>query len=222
MKKATVFVWMCIFLFACQSSEHSEKETSDQWWTAADQAFILSELDRTNEELRLEIEPLDTEQWQFREDSSRWSIVEIVEHLEMQNQLHYREISVISQIPQLLDFRAITKGQDAHFSKYSTDTTRSQSRWFLEPKGKFCALEDAQQAFYKAREELHQFVKETDIDLRKQFTFRTAVEGKDINDIKIGQVRDLHQLLLTGIAHTDRHIVQIKNIKLHPDYPKKE
>ena len=64
-----------------------------------------------------------------------------------------------------------------------------------------------------------QFVKETPIDLRKQYTFRTPVEGKDISILKIGQVRDLHQLLLTGIGHTDRHITQIRNIKKHPEWP---
>jgi len=46
------------------------------------------------------------------------------------------------------------------------------------------------------------------------------VEGKEINDLKIGQVRDLHQLLLTGIGHTDRHLTQIRKIKQHRGYPK--
>jgi hypothetical protein len=74
-------------------------------------------------------------------------------------------------------------------------------------------------AFYKARGELLKLVEDTDIDFRKQFTFRTPVEGKDITALKIGQVRDLHQLLLTGIAHTDRHLNQIRQIKQHSDYP---
>ena len=80
---------------------------------------------------------------------------------------------------------------------------------------------DGEAAFYKARGELTQLIEETDVDLRKQFTFRVPVEGKDIENIKIGQVRDLHQLLLTGIAHTDRHLLQIRRIKDHLQYPKK-
>ena len=154
-----------------------------------------------------------------KENPDRWSIGEIVEHLEMQNQLHYREISIGSNAPQHLEFRAITEGQDQHFTKYAKDPTPGRARWFLEPLGRFTTREAGVNAFFRARVELYKWVEQTEIDLRKQFTFRTPVTGKKVDDIKIGQVRDLHQLLLTGIAHTDRHLQQIKKLKEHPDYP---
>ena len=59
-----------------------------------------------------------------------------------------------------------------------------------------------------------------EIDLRKHFTFRRNLEHVRTQDIKPGDVRDLHQLLLTGIAHTDRHLAQIKRIKQHQNFPK--
>ena len=193
----------------------------DRWWTDAERQLIISELNRTTEALFIEIDALTHEQWHFREDASRWSIAEIVEHLEMQNLLHYREISVTSQSPQYLRFREITKGKDSVFSNYSTDPRQGKAQWYMVPVGRYDSLYKGRTAFGKAREELTKLVKGTTIDFRKQFTFRTPVEGKDVKDLKIGQVRDLHQLLLTGIAHTDRHITQIRNIKEHPNYPKK-
>ncbi len=206
---------MCI---SCQGSDQANLSAKDRWWTPQDQQLILTELDRTTSGLKAELEDLSEKQWHFREDRTRWSIAEIVEHLEIQNQLHYREISVISKSPQYLKFRDITAGHDSHFTKYANDTTKSEARWFLQPRGRYDSIEAGWSAFLQARNELRKFVANTDIDLRKQFTFRIAVQGKDIKDISIGEVRDLHQLLLTGIAHTDRHLTQIRNLKNHPEF----
>ena len=195
-----------------------ESKNNDKWWTESDRELIISELNRTTNELHNEIKDLTIEQWNFREDATRWSIAEIVEHLEIQNLLHYREISVISFIPQHQEFREITKGKDEYFTKYATDTIKGQAQWFLEPMGRYKDKQVSETAFYKARAELIKVVSDTDIDLRKQFTFRTSVLNKELKDIKIGQVRDLHQLLLTGIAHTDRHLAQLKKIKSHLDF----
>ena len=195
------------------------KNSSEKSWTETDRQFIITELNRTTDALKKEIDNLKNEQWNFRETPERWSIAEIVEHLEMQNQLHYRELSVVKYAPQYLQFTTITKGQDQYFSNYATDTNKGQARWFLEPSGRFCTKEAGANAFFRARGELTKWVIQTPIDLRKQFTFRTPVEGKKTAELKIGQVRDLHQLLLTGIAHTDRHLRQIKAIKKHTNFP---
>ena len=192
---------------------------SEQWWTNQERQYIIDELNRTTEELRLEIESLSETQWFFKEDPDRWSIAEIIEHLEMQNQLHYREIAVISKSPQMPEYGKITQGQDYHFVKYATDTIKGTASWFLEPLGRFCTKESGENAFYRARGNLLKFVEQTDVDLRKQFTFRASTNNMKFETIQIGQVRDLHQLLLTGIAHTDRHLSQIRTIKSNPNFP---
>ncbi|MGI9550820.1 MAG: DinB family protein [Aurantibacter sp.] len=220
MKNYLKIISVCLLVVACNFNSSTNNNPSNGWWTEEDRKLIISELNRTTYELQSEIDNLSDNQWNFRENINRWSIAEIVEHLEMQNQLHYREISVMLNAPQHLQFRTITEGQDFFFSKYSTDTLRGKAQWFLEPLGRYCSINDGQAAFYKARNELTRLVQQTEIDLRKQFTFRTPMAGKKIEDIKIGQVRDLHQLLLTGIAHTDRHLGQIRKIKLNRDYPR--
>ena len=220
MKNITILILACSAFIACDLNNITANAESNRWWTESDRQLAIFELNRTTAELQASIEKVTHEQWNFREDSTRWSIAEIIEHLEIQNLLHYRELSVISKSPQYLRFRLITKGRDSFFSNYSTDTIQGKAQWFLEPLGRYSSLKDGQDAFLKARKELTKLVEETDIDFRKQFTFRVPVEGQEIKNINIGQVRDLHQLLLTGIAHTDRHINQIKNIKLHHNYPK--
>lgn len=204
-----------LIVFGCTQSSQS----TERWWTEDDRQLILSELNRTTNELKSEIENLSPDQWLFREDSNRWNIGEIVEHLEMQNQLHYREISIVLNSPQHPEYRKITADQDDYFTKYATDTIKGQANWFLQPKGKFKSKGAAEKAFYLARNELAKLVSSTTADLRKQFTFRAPAYKKRVDEFKIGEVRDLHQLLLTGIAHTDRHLYQIRVIKSHPDYP---
>jgi len=114
-------------------------------------------------------------------------------------------------------FQEITANKDSFFIRYATDTIAGSARWFLQPQGKFNSPAAALFAFKKARKELTSFVQNTIVDLRQHFTYRAPVSN--IKDVEIGQIRDLHQLLLTGIAHTDRHINQIKQIKLHPGFP---
>ncbi len=209
---------LLIVLMSCQTSSKSDDQTI-RWWSEEERQLVLSELDRTTSELRTEIEDLSEDQWNFREQPVRWNIGEIVEHLEMQNQLHFREISVIANSPQYLEYRKIVQDGDEYFTKYATDTIKGQANWFLQPKGKFATKEATESAFYLARGKLREYVEATQADLRKQFTFRSPMYEKNLSELTIRDVRDLHQLLLTGIAHTDRHLRQIRNIKLHEEYP---
>ena len=54
-------------------------------------------------------------------------------------------------------------------------------------------------------------IKNTEIDYRQYFTFRNY-NGEGLSDPGLWDVRDLHQLMLTNIAHSDRHIAQIKKL----------
>lgn len=217
---------MVLLLLLCTSNGcNKQLETlsiaNKQIWTIEDRRFVLEELNRTTNEIRDETVFLTEVQASFRENDDRWSITEIIEHLEVQNELHFREIRAISKTPQLLQYVDVVTGQDGYYQEYATDTARNQlAQWYLEPIGRFGTKKKALEAFIRTRGYFIDFVKTTDIDLRKHFTFRRNIEHLNIEDLKTGDVRDLHQLLLTGIAHTDRHLNQIRKIKENPDFPK--
>ena len=189
-------------------------------WTEADRQFLLAELDRSTEELLKEVEDLSPDQWNFKENPYRWDISEIVEHLTIQNELQYRELYAASSFPALPDYALITRGKDDFFQSYATDPQKSQAKWFLQPIGRFGFKRAAIDAFLRARDGIHDFVEATDVDLRTHFTFRENAGDKPLDEVTPGEVRDLHQLVLTGIAHTDRHIRQIRNIKKDRMYPR--
>lgn len=185
-----------------------------------ERSFIVEGLNSTTKMLKDEVDSLTNEQWRFREDSTRWNITEIVEHLTLQNELHYREINAIANTPPLLQYVAVAKGGDSLFQQYANSPKPGKARWFLKPVGRFCDKPAGIKAFMKARGELTKFVQETKVDLRKHFTFRKGAGAKPVSALKKGDARDLHQLLLLGIAHTKRHLQQLKKIKKHPLFPK--
>ncbi|MEZ4935290.1 MAG: DinB family protein [Saprospiraceae bacterium] len=215
-----------VLLFGCNPvADQSETAVStpssqEKIWTEKDRQFILKELERTSNELLKETEKLALDQWTFRENPTRWNIAEIVEHLILQNELHYREIYAVSNAPALPQYLPITTGHDDHFLSYATDPVKSHAKWFLQPLGRFDSKRQSIAAFQRARDGIRGFVEKTEIDLRQHFTFRNQAGNVPIDSVKIGDVMDLHQFLLTGIAHTDRHLVQIRNIKKHKLYPR--
>ena len=216
MKKLRILICFCCI--ACSVGCGEKADEKHMGWTPEDRKLLVSELNRTTMELEKELQGLSEIQANYT-PANGWSIKEVIAHLEMQNQLHFREISVMSKSPSHPEFFVITNGKDDYFTDYATNPVKSTSQWFLEPGGKYASLELAWDAFLKARTELLRFVEETEIDLRYKFTYRVPVDTVALEDLQIGQVRDLHQLLLTGIAHTDRHIHQIRRIKEHPDFP---
>lgn len=228
MMKKTTFFFLIIFFAAGCETDVKQAPTSaapasiapQKLWTEADRQFLLSELDRTTEELRELTDRLGRDQWAFKENEFRWSIGEILEHLTVQNELDYREITVIANGPEMPEYLAVTQGQDAYFQAYATSPEKSQAKWFLQPLGRFAHWRQHQNGFLRARDGLRDFIEATEVDLRKHFTFRNNAGAKKTTDIKIGDVRDLHQLVLTGIAHTDRHIRQIREIKKNRQYPR--
>ena len=212
-----------VFAAGCQPepAEKVEKEEIvGKLWTEADRRYILEALDRTTEELLRETERLGQDQWTFRESEFRWSIAEIVEHLTLQNELHYREITALANVPEMPQYLPFTKGQDGIIEAYATAPEKAQAKWYLQPIGRFQSRRQAMDGFLRARDGLRDFVEATDVDLRRHFTFRNGAGAKPLDELEAGDVRDLHQLLLLGIAHTDRHLRQIRELKKHPQYPR--
>lgn len=187
---------------------------ADPRWTEIERNTLTSGLDRTRQLVIDEVSALTPEQWAFRESSSRWSIAEIVEHLGLQEDMYFREIYLVAQQPGQSTYRKKVKGNDAAVLAYATDPERGQAAWFLEPKGRWRHPAQGVEAFLHSRLQLTDFVRTTKADLRGHFTFR-HYSGKQDR----WSVRDLHQLMLTTIAHTERHVGQMRKVKSDPKFP---
>lgn len=201
-------------------SQNVEKGQATRLWSAQDQELLITGLKRNQLDLINEIQGLSEEQWNFTEDSSRWSIAEIVEHLFAQNESYRIEMRTALNQPELPRFIEMANGNDQVFIDYVTDTLKADAG-FLSPFGRFCSKEKAIFAYNRTQEAILNMVATTDKDFRKHFTFRNYTFDGQLSNAEKYNVRDMHQLMLTCIAHTERHLNQLRKVKKHPHYPRK-
>ena len=187
-------------------------QSKEQIWTSTDREYLLSGLKTTESNFLQEVRDLTNEQLHFKPDSSQWSISEVMEHLGVYEELLYWDLlnnQYTEERPDLVD--AVT-GIDSIMVAYSTDPNKGQAPFVAQPIGRFKEKVDLINYFTRFRKEVITLVQDTDVDFRLHFIFRPADWG-------VWHIRDLHQYTLLWIAHTDRHLNQIKRIKSNPGFP---
>ncbi len=144
-------------------------------------------------------EPLST----VRTAEDRWSIRDTVEHLALCEQRFLDRVKNAESSAAAPDFE-----KDAAVHARASD--RLQKRQAPEPvlpSGQFATLGRALAGFKSARGQTIEFVRESQ-DLR-----RLKMQGA------LGDM-DGYQMLLFDALHTERHVLQIDEIKNHPAYRK--
>lgn len=180
-------------------------------WNNDDRKYLIENLSRSRDSLIKESRNLTKAQWNFKESSDRWSINQIVEHLAIWELLLDREISqalIAGERPELNDEKrtdssviAFLKDEKPHITiEYTKPFT------FTVPLG-LNQGENNVTWLLKMRDEAIGFVDSTNSNLRAYF-------------LRPGR-GNVHQVLITIFAHTDRHLGQIRKIKLNTNYPKK-
>jgi quercetin dioxygenase-like cupin family protein len=148
-------------------------------------------------------------------------VLEIVEHLEVQDEMYWRELDILTRGPQMPEMAEKVRGNDEKLLQYEHDPGKADAG-YLKPMGRFGTKELALQAFDTVRYRIIRFIETTPKDLRSYVTFRNYDPDGKLANVSIYAVRDLHQLMLTCIAHTRRHIGQLKRVKEHPQFPKSD
>jgi hypothetical protein len=187
-------------------------------WTEAERQLLIDGLNRTKELVVAQTNGLADAAWTFRESPERWSIAEITEHLGLQEDMYFRELYLLSQVPAMPELEPRVAGKDERIPGYASDPEPGVAAWYLQPMGRWNSREKAVGQFVRSREKLTEFVRTTPEDLRIHFTFRDYVRAD--RKESLWSIRDLHQLVLTTIAHTERHVNQMKKVTAHPKYPR--
>jgi hypothetical protein len=179
-------------------------------WTEKDRQYLLENLIRSKEELNKETEGLEEKQWRFKESEDRWSINEVVEHITLWETLLMHEITRALRAGHRPEFYKTAKPDSIRLS-FITEEKPHHSLEYTQPFSYTIPmglneLKNNRTWFMKLRDESIGFVKTTTLDLRG---FAQTPERPN-----------LHQVYITVFGHTDRHLRQIRKIKLHPNYPK--
>ncbi|WP_153797447.1 DinB family protein [Foetidibacter luteolus] len=200
------FILMLFLTSAVVSNKvFSQKE---QLWTDSDRKFLVENLERTKLEIIKETQDLTLAQWSFKEDSTKWSIGQVLEHLGLYERIFAQEADIMlsSKPDPLLDSLSLP---DTSYINWMNDPSPHKAEWNAEPLG-FMKGADNLTFFLFGRNHIIEFIKNTTYDLKAHYTYRWGKE----------QRRSIHALMVVHFGHTDRHLKQIYRIKHAVGFPK--
>lgn len=188
-------------------------QTKKQVWSLTDRKLLVEGLTSSQNDLLKETAGLSDLQIHFKPDSTQWSIAEVLEHVGVYEELLNWDLVNNQYTEERRDLVEKVKGVDSAMNAYATDPQKGQAPHIAQPQGRFQYKEQLLNYFNGFRGEVIKLIQETTVDFRLHFVFRPADWG-------IWHIRDLHQYTLLWIAHTERHLKQIKRIKSNPRFPK--
>ena len=201
MKKLILpFAALILFSFAADS-----EKLTDQ-----DREFMLKHLTETRDHMTKALEGLTKAQLNFKPSEDAWSIAECVEHLAVVESVFggmAHKMVAADANPALKDSLVF---KDEQIMTVVTDrSNKVKTSQPFEPSGQFNSFENALQAFLDKRNELIEYVKTTDDDLRNSYN----------TDLPFGVV-DGVQFLVFAAGHTERHVLQMEEVMENVGFPK--
>jgi DinB superfamily len=171
----------------------------------AERQRLVAHLEMTGAWLTDEITGLSAAQIDFHPAPDAWSIAQVVEHLIVVAPMYWRDLQ--TALEGTAGERR-TAMSDADVLWYGIDrTNREQAVPGERPAGQLRDMRTALETYRKHHDRLVQYVRTTSDDLRGHVVRR--------------QQCDAYQWALLISTHEQRHILQIREIKADPRFPKK-
>jgi len=174
----------------------------------ADREAAVTHLERTRATFLKSIEGLTDAQWTFKSAPDRWSIAEVAEHIALSESLILGMVQTkMMQVPGPTPEERIA--DDTMLAGLVDRTSKFQAPEVLKPVNKWATKDALAKDFNTARDNTVQFVKTTTEDLR-------AHGGPH----PVFKMLDVHQWILMISGHSERHTLQIEEVKTSAGYPK--
>jgi len=173
--------------------------------TAIERQHLVAHLETTAAWLADEVTGLTAAQIAFQPDTDAWSIAQVVDHLVVVAPIYWRDLQAALERPAGARTSAMS---DADVLWYGIDRTRREQAIPGErPAGDLRDLSTALATYRKHHDRLLQYIRTTSDDLRGHIVQRQGC--------------DAYQWALLISTHEQRHILQIREIKANPRFPKK-
>ena len=178
--------------------------------SGTERRFLTHHVKETKLNLVKSIKGLSEKQLTFKPAPDKWSIQECVQHQAIsENELWKTTEAVIRQPANGEKRSEIKMTDDQILEDFSDRSQKFQSAVALLPKNSLKkTTEDALEEFKVSRNKLIKFTRVSTDDLRHHVS------------LSPGGASDAYQLILMISAHTQRHILQIEEIKKDKDFPK--
>jgi hypothetical protein len=196
-----IFLLLCcpLLLSACQAQTLSQGERD----------FALSALHGSRKLFLDAVNGLSEAQLKWKPDATRWSVMEVAEHLVASEEFlasmarkameSPADPSKKQPRPREMDARILAGVADR--------SQKAQAPEALAPKGRFRSIEELTAEFRKLRDRNIAFVRETQQDLRSHFA------PSPLGDL------DALQWYIFLAGHTERHVAQIRELMAQPGLP---
>jgi hypothetical protein len=173
--------------------------------TQGERQRLVAHLEMTEAWLVSELDGLSQAQLAFKMTPESWSIMEVVEHLAIAEPQYWTNLQQSLKAPVKEGFKP--EATDAGMLWYGVDrTNRTTTGEARVPHGTFPSVRESLAAFRSLRQAMLDTAKASTDDFR----------GRSY----MGASQDLYQWFLMISTHSQRHILQIREVKAHPGYPK--
>jgi hypothetical protein len=165
---------------------------------------VISHLQMTGSWLLDEVSHLSEVQLEYRPGPGKWTIAEVVQHLVIAEPNYWKLLQAgMERPPQALE----KKSSDADVLWYGIDRTRhDKTPAKQDPLGQKVLISDALGRYGRLHQTMLKYAAQTSDDLRSHAVPEWGV--------------DAYQCLLEISTHEQRHILQIREIKADPGFPK--
>jgi hypothetical protein len=172
---------------------------------ALDRQHLVAHFEMTESWLVDEVSGLTPEQLHFRPSPGSWSILDCVEHLDLSEPRYWEMFqATMASRPSKQE----SPSEDIDRMWYGIDRTQRTKTVEAEtPKAHFTEIAPALAQFRTLRATMLEYIRTTQQDWR--------------HHLVVGWDRDAYQWLLMISAHSQRHILQIREIKHSPGFPGK-
>ena len=172
--------------------------------TPGERQRLLAHLEMTESWLVSELAGLSKAQLEFKMTPESWSITQVVEHLAIAEPQYWQKLQDSMKQPTTTEKMEAT---DAGILWYGIDrTNRARTGEARVPHGQFPDAASSLASFRKLRAAMTDYAKSSAEDMRG----RKLLEGN----------MDVYQWFLMISSHSQRHILQIREIKAHGSYPR--
>ena len=205
---------LAVLFFALLSVSASAQKPAAAMATLSKQerADGVKYLEETRKKFLASVKGLSDAQLKFKAAPDRWSIAEVSEHIALSEDLIFGNVTGrIMKSPAAPEKKEMVKGKDEMLRKTITDRSKKgQAPEPLKPSNKWATEKEIIAAFTASRNKTVQYVKTTNDDMRSHFGDHPAFK-----------TLDAYQWLLLLAGHSERHTLQILEVKADPKFPKK-
>ncbi len=178
--------------------------------SADERKFAIDYYQKTKDRLLKDLEGLSEAQLNFKADPTRWSIYQCTEHIALAENMIWQWIQMTEKQPATPEKRSEVKVTIDQLMKGTLDRTQKfKAPEMLQPEAKFPDTRTAFQAYQVRRDSTIAYIRTTQDDLKDHFITHP-----------VAGTMDLYQALIMLAAHSERHTMQIEEVKADPNFPK--